>query len=91
MENIEASTKSQINTNDQNSKPQTKSFWSLNIGIWNYVKNKMIKNLPLFVIPAKAGIYAFGIILDSRLRGNDNSEVWCKSIFIVRGWPIGHD
>ena len=32
----------------------------------------MVKNLPPFVIPAKAGIYAFEIILDSRLRGNDN-------------------
>jgi hypothetical protein len=35
----------------------------------------MVKNLTVFVIPAKAGIYAIGIILDSRLRGNDNPEV----------------
>jgi hypothetical protein len=35
----------------------------------------MVKNLPLLVIPVKTGIYAFGIILDSRLRGNDNPEV----------------
>jgi hypothetical protein len=35
----------------------------------------MVKKLPLFVIPAEAGIYVFGNILDSRLRGNDDSEV----------------
>ena len=41
--------------------------------------------MPYFVIPAKAGIHLFDIILDSRLRGNDSF------IFIVRGWPTGHD
>jgi len=45
----------------------------------------MDKNLPMFVIPAKAGIYLFDIILDSRLRGNDTL------IFMVCGWPIGHE
>jgi hypothetical protein len=47
----------------------------LDFELWHYVENKMVKNLSLFVIPAKAGIYAFGVILDSRLRGNDNPEV----------------
>jgi hypothetical protein len=28
----------------------------------NPMENKMVNNLPLLVIPAKAGIYAFGII-----------------------------
>jgi hypothetical protein len=51
----------------------------------------MVKNLPLFVIPAKAVIYAVGIILDSGLRGNDNPEVLMQINFIVRGWPLGHD
>jgi hypothetical protein len=32
-------------------------------------------NLPFFVIPAKAGIYIFDIVLDSRLCGNDNLKL----------------
>ena len=35
----------------------------------------MDKNLPLLVIPAEAGIYVFGIILDSRLCENDNLKL----------------
>ena len=47
----------------------------------DFVENKRVKNLPLLVIPSKAGSYVFndslpfqGPNLDSRLRGNDNSE-----------------
>ncbi len=47
----------------------------LDIGYWNYVENKMVKTLQLFVIPVEAGIYVFANILDSRLCGNDESEV----------------
>jgi hypothetical protein len=43
--------------------------------IISYMENAMVNNLPVTVIPAKAGIYVFEIILDSRLHGNDNPMV----------------
>ena len=51
----------------------------------------MVKNLLPYVIPAEAGIQWVAIVLDFRFCGNDKLKVLHKSIFMVRGWSIGHE
>ena len=38
------------------------------------------KNLPFYVIPAKAGIQSFQLVLDSRFHGSDDFETFYESI-----------
>jgi hypothetical protein len=40
-------------------------------------------NLPFFVIPAKAGIYIFDIVLDSRLCRDFNGVIYCTYQLVV--------
>ncbi len=38
------------------------------------------KNLPFYVIPAKAGIQSFKLVLDSRFHGSDGIFVFFKAV-----------
>jgi hypothetical protein len=80
--------------NDQNSNDRRVRgalvIWTL--GNWNYIENKMVKNLLLFVFPVKAGIQPLMGPCFRRDRvwippytGMTTLRYCHKSIFMVRG------